>query len=92
MAYATEIKSAVDVPVIAVSKLDDPIFANEALEENKADLIAIGRGLLADPYLPQKAQEARIEAINKCTYCGVCHTNQQKGIPIKCSTNKNLGQ
>jgi len=90
--YAAEIKSAVTVPVIAVSKLDDPVFANTILEENKADLIAIGRALLADPYLPKKAQEGKLEEINQCTYCGVCHINQQRGKEIKCPINSQLGQ
>jgi len=90
--YAAEIKGAVEVPVVAVSKLDDPVFANHVLEESKADLIAIGRGLLADPYLPQKAQEGNLEEINWCTYCGVCHTNQQRGREIRCPVNKNLGK
>ena len=90
--YAAEIKSVVDVPVMVVSNMDDPVFANSVLEENKADLIAIGRALLADPYLPKKAQEGRIEEINQCTYCGTCHRTQQRGKPIKCSINPNLGQ
>jgi len=90
--YAAEIKRTVEVPVIAVSKLDDPVFANQVLEESKADLIAIGRGLLADPYLPQKAQEGNLEEINWCTYCGVCHTSQQRGKEIRCPINPRLGQ
>jgi len=90
--YAAEIKSVVDVPVITVSKLDDPVFANQVLDENKADLIAIGRGLLADPYLPQKAQEGNLDEINWCTYCGVCHTSQQRGKEIRCPINPTLGQ
>jgi 2,4-dienoyl-CoA reductase-like NADH-dependent reductase (Old Yellow Enzyme family) len=90
--YANEVKKVVDVPVIAVAKLDDPIYASKVLEEGKADLIAIGRGLLADPHLPQKAKEGRIKEINKCTYCGLCHTNQQKGKPIRCQVNPNLGK
>jgi 2,4-dienoyl-CoA reductase-like NADH-dependent reductase (Old Yellow Enzyme family) len=90
--YAEGIKSAVDVPVIAVSKLDDPVYAHSVLEEGKADLIAIGRGLLADPYLPEKTREGRIEEINKCTYCGVCHIKQQRGEPISCPINPALGR
>jgi len=90
--YAAEIKGAVEVPVIIVSKLDDPVFANDVLEKNKADLIAIGRALLADPYLPKKAQEGRLEEINQCTYCGTCHSTQQHGKEVRCPINPNLGQ
>lgn len=89
--YASEIKNAVEVPVITVSKLDDPLYANEVLENDKADLIAIGRGLLADPHLPKKAQEGRFEAIDRCTYCNVCRTYQKTGKEIRCSVNSELG-
>jgi 2,4-dienoyl-CoA reductase-like NADH-dependent reductase (Old Yellow Enzyme family) len=89
--YAAEIKGAVDVPVIAVSKLDNPVFANKVLEELKADLIAIGRGLLADPYMPKKAYEGRLDEINRCTYCNTCHTLQQRGKEIRCPVNPDLG-
>jgi 2,4-dienoyl-CoA reductase-like NADH-dependent reductase (Old Yellow Enzyme family) len=90
--YASEIKGAVDVPVIAVSKLDDPVLANRVLEEKKADLIAIGRGLLADPYLPKKVEQGRINEINRCTYCNICHRVSSSGNEISCPINPDLGQ
>jgi 2,4-dienoyl-CoA reductase-like NADH-dependent reductase (Old Yellow Enzyme family) len=90
--YSTEIKKIVNIPLIVVGKLDDPELANKIIRERKADLIAIGRGLLADPYLPQKALEGRIEEINQCIYCNACHTSIQRSKPITCPINTSLGK
>lgn len=47
---ARDIKQALDVPVIAVGRLDDPILANAVIGNEEADLIAVGRGMLRNPY------------------------------------------
>ncbi|WP_226002592.1 NADH:flavin oxidoreductase/NADH oxidase [Paenibacillus sp. BJ-4] len=47
---AQEIKQALDIPVIAVGRLDDPILANAVIGNEDADLIAVGRGMLRNPY------------------------------------------
>lgn len=69
---AEAVKKAVNVPIIAVGKLDDPILANRVLNEGKADFIAIGRGLMADPDLPNKIKEGRLKDICHCIYCNNC--------------------
>lgn len=47
---ARDIKQALDIPVIAVGRLDDPILANAVIGNEEADLIAVGRGMLRNPY------------------------------------------
>jgi 2,4-dienoyl-CoA reductase-like NADH-dependent reductase (Old Yellow Enzyme family)/thioredoxin reductase len=69
---AERIKKAVKVPVITVGKLGDPLFAEEVLRQGKADFIAMGRPLLADPELANKAKEGRIDEIRRCIYCLNC--------------------
>ncbi len=66
MSEAEEIKRAVKVPVILPGKLSDPADAERALQEGKADFIAVGRGLIADPELPNKTAEGRLEDIRPC--------------------------
>lgn len=56
--YARAIKQALDVPVIAVGNLDDPRLAEAIIANHDADLIAIARGLLRDPYWPIHAIQA----------------------------------
>ncbi|MED4241117.1 NADH:flavin oxidoreductase/NADH oxidase [Priestia megaterium] len=47
---AREIKKALDVPVIAVGRLDDPTLANAVIGNEEADLVAVGRGMLRNPH------------------------------------------
>jgi 2,4-dienoyl-CoA reductase-like NADH-dependent reductase (Old Yellow Enzyme family) len=60
------------VPVITAGKIPMPNFAQEILQEEKADLIGLGRSLLCDPDWTNKAIERREEEIVKCIYCNHC--------------------
>ena len=71
---AAAIKHRVSVPVITVGKINDPVFANQIVRDGKADFIAMGRALIADPDLPAKAREGRLDDIRRCIYCCKCLT------------------
>jgi len=82
------------VPVIAVGKIGDPVLANRILEEGKADFIAMGRPLLVDPQLPNKAREGRFEDIRRCIYCNNCwsRVQEQKYKQVHCTVNPAVGR
>jgi 2-enoate reductase len=83
----------VSIPVIVAGKLDNPYLAAEVLEKGKADLVAIGRPLLADPHLPRKVAEGRLEDIRPCLYCNQsCYGNLFKLWSIQCDVNPELGR
>lgn len=67
--YAEQIRKEVGIPVIAVQRINTPDLAEEILGKGKADLIATGRGLIADPYWPLKAQTGRTDEIRRCIGC-----------------------
>ena len=67
--HAEKVKRAVSIPVIAVGRLNEPALAEYALESGMADLIAIGRGSLADPEFPEKVREGRLDDIAPCIAC-----------------------
>ncbi|MFJ7744483.1 NADH:flavin oxidoreductase/NADH oxidase [Peribacillus sp. NPDC097295] len=54
---AREIKKALDIPVIAVGRLEDPILANSIIGNEEADLVAVGRGMLRQPYWTLEASK-----------------------------------
>jgi 2,4-dienoyl-CoA reductase-like NADH-dependent reductase (Old Yellow Enzyme family)/thioredoxin reductase len=90
---AQEIKKVVKIPVIVAGKLGDPVLAEKVLREGKADLIAMGRALLADPELPRKAYEGRFEDIRPCIYCNeACIGNISRMWRISCVVNPALGR
>ena len=69
---AEAIKKVVNIPVMTVGKLGDPLLAENVLRQGKADFVTLGRPLVADPYLVQKAREGRLEEIRRCIYCNNC--------------------
>ncbi|HIE52877.1 MAG TPA: NADH:flavin oxidoreductase [Armatimonadetes bacterium] len=89
---AAAIKSCVDVPVIAVGGMNDPEAAEAALRAGKCDLVAIGRGLIADPYWPEKVFSGRRAEIVACVECNEgCFGNLRQGVPIGCTQNPRAG-
>ncbi len=69
---AAKIRRVVSIPLCTVGKMGDPAVADTVIQEGKADFVAIGRALLADPYWAQKAKEDKIDEINRCIYCNNC--------------------
>ncbi len=68
---AEQVKKAVNIPVIAAGKIS-PALAEKTVEEGRADFIALGRPLLADPGLPDKLRSGKEEEIAGCLYCNNC--------------------
>jgi 2,4-dienoyl-CoA reductase-like NADH-dependent reductase (Old Yellow Enzyme family) len=90
---AGALKETVDLPVIAVGGLNDPDAAEEVLLGGRADLIAIGRGLIADADLPNKIGEGRLDEIIECVVCNEkCYGNLRRREPIGCAQNPVSGQ
>ena len=87
-----EIKRAVSIPVITVGRYTEPQFAELMVKEGRCDLVAFGRQSLADPYMPLKAQEERLEDMLPCIAClQGCVANMYAGNPVCCLVNPFLG-
>ena len=88
---AQGIRSVVGIPVISVGRIRTPELANRILEEKKADLISMGRALIADPELPAKALQGRTEEIIPCISCNRCIQSIRKGA-LACAVNPETGR
>lgn len=84
-------KSVVNVPVICPN-VQDPAMAEEAIQQGKADMISLGRPLIADPEWPNKVKEGRIEEIMKCRLDYHCFYRLRWGLPARCTVNPNVGR
>jgi 2,4-dienoyl-CoA reductase-like NADH-dependent reductase (Old Yellow Enzyme family)/thioredoxin reductase len=73
---AAAIKSAVKLPIIVGGRMNDPMLAEQALADGHADMVGMVRALFADPELPQKALEGRLEDIRPCVGMNECHNNR----------------
>jgi len=89
---AGAIKKALNIPVMAVGRINDPLVAERILAEGKADLVCMGRGLLADPELPKKAKEGRLEDIRTCIACNTCMESIFRRGRVECLVNPVLGR
>ena len=88
---AQGIKSVVGIPIIAVGRIRTPRLANQILEDNKANLISMGRALIADPNLPVKALQGKTEEIIPCISCNRCILSIRKGA-LQCAVNPETGR
>jgi len=91
---AAAVKKVVTVPVITAGKLGNPLIAEMILVEGRADFIALGRPLLADPELPDKAKQGELEDIRPCIYCNLgCMTKRPPpDVAASCSVNPACGR
>ncbi len=88
--FAAEVKKDVSVPVIAVGRLGNPATARAAVENGKADFIALGRTLIADPQWVEKV--GRNEPVRRCLACNTCINEMRGGARIGCVVNGAAGR
>jgi len=88
---AAAIKKVVSVPVIVAGRLT-PEIGEKAIRRGMVDFISLNRPLLADPELPNKLREGRIEDIAPCTSCLTCFDLGEHAQPVHCQVNAALGR
>ena len=90
---AEEVKKHVSIPVITVGRIKYPDHADQIIGEGKADMVALGRSVLADPYYPEKARKGEISQIRPCVGCclGCIHAVLAKE-PGSCVVNPDVGR
>ncbi len=90
---AAEIKGEIRVPVIAVGRINNPELAEDIISNESADLVGIGRALLADPQFPKKALRGDAHLIRKCIACNTCRGRiAVKKYPVRCAINPLTGR
>jgi 2,4-dienoyl-CoA reductase-like NADH-dependent reductase (Old Yellow Enzyme family)/thioredoxin reductase len=89
---AAEIKKALKIPVMAVGRINDPLVAESIIRGEKADLVCVGRGLLADPEMPKKAKAGKLDDIQICIACNTCMESIFRKGRVECLVNPTLGR
>jgi 2,4-dienoyl-CoA reductase (NADPH2) len=89
---AAAVREVVDVPVIAVGRIHDPDRAEQILADGRADFIAMGRPLLADPELPNKLRSGDERRIRRCISCENCIDAMQQRFSVDCAVNPRAGR
>lgn len=89
---AEQVKNNVSIPVLTGGVIRSPKIANEIIESGKADLVFLGRSLLADPDWANKARRGKESDIRPCIMCNNCIMNLFMGRSVVCSVNPSLGR
>ncbi|UCH94075.1 MAG: FAD-dependent oxidoreductase [Candidatus Aminicenantes bacterium] len=87
---AREIKQALQIPVVALGKIDDLHYANDILKKGVSDFVALGRSLIADPLFIRKSLNNQTEYIRPCLRCNHCLHSLTFG-QLECAVNPEVG-
>ncbi len=89
---AAEIKKHVKTPVVTVGAFSEPDKMEAFLEESGVDCIAMGRALIADPFLPRKIMRGKVADITPCLRCGECQSGMMRNKTMRCAVNPYIGR
>ncbi len=90
---ARGIKDSVQVPVVGCNRINDPMIAEDVLQNGIADLVGVARGMIADPEFVNKARQGRLEEIRRCVACNQrCFDYVFQLKPIGCMVNPEAGK
>lgn len=88
---ANLVKEALErTPIAVVGRINTPDVAEDILQSNKADLVSVGRAVIADPEFPNKIESKQIESIRTCIGCNACLNQIMTEQQVLCSINPNL--
>jgi len=90
--YISFVKQLTTKPVIGVGRYTSPDSMVSAIKRGVMDMIGAARPSIADPFLPNKIKEGRIEDIRECIGCNICVTGDTRFVPIRCTQNPTMGE
>lgn len=91
-AYIDFVKQVTTKPVVGVGRFTSPDKMASMVRKGVLDFIGAARPSIADPFLPRKIEEGRIEEIRECIGCNICVSCDNLCIPIRCTQNPTMGE
>jgi 2,4-dienoyl-CoA reductase-like NADH-dependent reductase (Old Yellow Enzyme family)/thioredoxin reductase len=82
----------VGLPLVATSRIVDPVEADRLVGEGRCDAAGMTRALITDPDLPRKARDGRLDDVLRCLGCNACIAHYHAGTPIACAQNPRTGR
>jgi len=90
--YTAFVKTLTSKPVVGVGRYTSPDSMASAVRRGVLDLIGAARPSIADPFLPKKINENRLEDIRECIGCNICVTGDTRYVPLRCTQNPTMGE
>lgn len=85
-------KSMSSKPVVTVGRFTSPDTMLRMVRSGAQDFIGAARPSIADPFLPAKIREGRVDEIRECIGCNICYAHNSNGAPIRCTQNPTMGE
>ena len=86
------VKKLTSKPVVVVGRYTSPDAMVRVIRSGIADFIGAARPSIADPFLPRKIEEGRIEDIRECIGCNICISGNNTFVPMRCTQNPTMGE
>lgn len=86
------VRALVGKPVVSVGRFTSPETMLSQVRRGVLDLIGAARPSIADPFLPNKIREGRLDDIRECIGCNICYAHDGLGVPIRCTQNPSMGE
>ena len=90
--YISIVKSLTSKPVVGVGRFTSPDTMVSQIKRGVMDMIGAARPSIADPFLPKKIEEGRVDEIRECIGCNICVMSDQISVPIRCTQNPTMGE
>ena len=90
--YMSYVKSVTSKPVVTVGRFTSPDTMLSQVRRGIVDFIGAARPSIADPFLPSKIREGRLDDIRECIGCNVCYVGDAKSVPLRCTQNPTIGE
>ena len=90
--YVRFVKQVTQKPVVGVGRYTSPDAMVKLVHSGALDLIGAARPSIADPFLPKKVEEGRIEDIRECIGCNICVSADFHMVPMRCTQNPTMGE
>ena len=90
--YVAFVKQVTTKPVVGVGRFTSPDAMVSQIKRGILDFIGAARPSIADPFLPRKIEEGRLEDIRECIGCNICASGDKTGAPIRCTQNPTMGE
>jgi len=90
--YVASIKSITSKPVVTVGRFTSPDTMVSQIKRGIIDFIGAARPSIADPFLPKKIEEGRLDDIRECIGCNICYMGDGRSVPIRCTQNPTMSE
>ncbi|WP_374375918.1 FAD-dependent oxidoreductase [Dongia sp.] len=90
--FIADVRTLVGKPVVSVGRYTSPEAMLSLVKGGITDLVGAARPSIADPFIPNKIRDGRLDDIRECIGCNICYASDHQGVPLRCTQNPTMGE